>query len=97
MAFVPPPELGTLLRRIEALADARGAHAYAVGGTVRDVLLGRPIRDLDVAVQGDAMALARALSDDLRGHFVPLDDANGVARVEGLYRSRNRIFRFLHR
>ena len=36
--------------------------AWAVGGGVRDALLGRPVADLDVAVAGDAAAAAAALA-----------------------------------
>ena len=32
---------------------------YLVGGCVRDQLLGRPLRDLDLATEGDGLALAR--------------------------------------
>jgi tRNA nucleotidyltransferase (CCA-adding enzyme) len=40
---------------------------YLVGGTVRDILLGEPNFDVDVAVEGDAIALARAVADALGG------------------------------
>jgi tRNA nucleotidyltransferase (CCA-adding enzyme) len=40
--------LGSELR--QALA---GEPAYLVGGAVRDALLGRPLGDLDIAVEGD--------------------------------------------
>jgi tRNA nucleotidyltransferase (CCA-adding enzyme) len=41
---------------------ARQLHTpvYLVGGTVRDLLMGRTPRDLDLAVDGNAVALARA-------------------------------------
>jgi tRNA nucleotidyltransferase/poly(A) polymerase len=70
-----------VLERIAGLARQRGTQAYAVGGTVRDALLGRPSDDLDIAVAGDALAFARALADALGGHYVTLDDANGVGRI----------------
>ena len=38
---------------------------YFVGGLVRDLLLGKPPTDLDIVVEGDAIALVRAL----RGRF----------------------------
>ncbi|HEY8598213.1 MAG TPA: hypothetical protein VIL85_07265 [Thermomicrobiales bacterium] len=41
--------------------------AYLIGGSVRDLLLGRATVDLDVVVVGDAVALARALHLDLGG------------------------------
>lgn len=45
--------------------------AYLVGGAVRDVLLGVPVdRDVDLAVEGDAPALARVLAAGLGGEVV---------------------------
>ena len=38
---------------------------YLVGGPVRDVLLGAPIRDLDFALEGDAPALAQEVAVEL--------------------------------
>ena len=43
------------------------AGAYLVGGTVRDILLGEPNFDVDVAVEGDAVAFAEALAQALDG------------------------------
>jgi tRNA nucleotidyltransferase (CCA-adding enzyme) len=40
---------------------------YLVGGTVRDILLGEPSFDVDIAVEGDAIALARTVADALGG------------------------------
>ena len=50
------------------MAQARGMRTYAVGGCVRDWLLGRrETTDLDVTVEGDGVAIARAASRALRG------------------------------
>ena len=40
---------------------------FLVGGTVRDILLGERNFDVDVVVEGDAIALARAVADKLDG------------------------------
>ena len=40
---------------------------YLVGGTVRDILLGEPNFDVDIAVEGDAIELAESLADTLDG------------------------------
>ena len=40
---------------------------YLVGGTVRDILLGERGFDVDIAVEGDAIALADALGRELHG------------------------------
>ena len=43
-----------------ALADSAD-DAWVVGGTVRDLVLGRPIVDVDLAVEGDPEQAARCL------------------------------------
>ena len=50
-----------LIHRIADESSALGFPIYLVGGSVRDLLLGRPIADLDLTVEGDAIKLARAL------------------------------------
>lgn len=70
-----PPAIRDLLRPLA------GSDAYLVGGFVRDLLLGRDLTDIDLAVAGDAPACARSLADALGGHYVLLDDERGMARV----------------
>lgn len=70
-----------LHEQLRAFLAERAVEGYVVGGYVRDLLLGRPNNDLDVAVAGDAVALARAFSDAIGGHFVLLDPVNVIARV----------------
>jgi len=62
-----PRETLGVLRSIEAAAAARGLKAYLVGGVVRDLLLHRETRDLDVVVEGDACAFGRELVATLGG------------------------------
>ncbi|MGE3535823.1 MAG: CBS domain-containing protein [Candidatus Tectimicrobiota bacterium] len=57
-----PGPLYALLGRIGQLADAQGVGAYVVGGCVRDLLLGRRNLDVDIVVEGDGLAFARALA-----------------------------------
>ena len=61
-----------LLATAGRLAAAHGARAFVVGGLVRDAWLERPPgrHDLDVVVEGDALAVARALADALAGVLV---------------------------
>jgi tRNA nucleotidyltransferase (CCA-adding enzyme) len=76
-AEVPPgPSLADELWSLTELAPVFEAVAaasehfdgvYLVGGTVRDILLGEPNFDVDIAVEGDAIALARAVADALGG------------------------------
>jgi tRNA nucleotidyltransferase (CCA-adding enzyme) len=51
-----------LLQLVLDEATGRGLPLYVVGGSVRDLVLGRPLNDFDLTVEGDAIALARALA-----------------------------------
>lgn len=53
------PRALALLERAGALADSKGWKAYAVGGMVRDVLLGRGSVDLDILVEECGLEFAR--------------------------------------
>ena len=44
---------------------------YLVGGTVRDILLGEQSFDVDIAVEGDAIAFGYALAETLGGRATP--------------------------
>ncbi|MDO8472595.1 MAG: HD domain-containing protein [Dehalococcoidia bacterium] len=55
--------------------------AYLVGGYVRDSLLGRESPDIDMAVRGDALYVARTMAEELGGRFVLLDRDNNIGRV----------------
>ncbi|MCB0872218.1 MAG: HD domain-containing protein [Thermoleophilia bacterium] len=59
------------------------ARAWIVGGALRDVLIGRSIGDVDVAVDGDARRLATDLARRHRGMKFPLSDRFGAWRVHG--------------
>ncbi len=54
-----------LLQAIRRTADKSGAEFYLVGGTVRDCLLGRVSHDLDLAVSGSALPVAKILQREL--------------------------------
>jgi len=56
-----PSEKQTLLSNIAAQAAAMDMPCYIVGGFVRDLLLGKPINDLDVIVEGDAIKFGKSL------------------------------------
>jgi poly(A) polymerase len=54
---------------------------WIVGGALRDELLGRPVRDVDVAVAGDPEPVARAVAESVRGPVFRLSEAFGAWRV----------------
>jgi putative nucleotidyltransferase with HDIG domain len=62
----------------EALA---GQEAWIVGGSVRDALLGRPIRDVDVAVRGEPERAAKAVAKAVGGPVFKLSEAFGGWRA----------------
>src|SRR5262245_21538054 len=56
---------------------------WVVGGGLRDAMLGRPVADVDVAVPGDAAAVARALARAHGAGRFRLSDTFGAWRVHG--------------
>ena len=61
-----------LLQAIGVRASRLGMPLYLVGGPVRDLLLDAPIKDLDLAVEGDASLLAFESVKELGGEVVAL-------------------------
>ena len=61
-----PERLRPVLDAVVAVSDGYEG-VYLVGGSVRDILLGEPNFDVDVVVEGDAIALAHALAGQLEG------------------------------
>jgi tRNA nucleotidyltransferase (CCA-adding enzyme) len=97
----PPERAGPMLtdelarlERLQPVFEAVAAVSepyegvYLVGGTVRDILLGERSFDVDIAVEGDAIALAQALADALGGR-VRAHDKFGTAVV--LYGEDERV------
>ncbi|NOH02554.1 MAG: CCA tRNA nucleotidyltransferase [Chloroflexi bacterium] len=66
-----PPIKQTLLSNIAAQAQTLSMPCYLVGGVVRDLLLGKPVKDLDVIVEGDAIKLGRKLVEVYGGKLTP--------------------------
>lgn len=72
-----------ILRRVGEIAEAEGIEAYAVGGFVRDLLLGRPTSDIDFVTvgSGSGIRLARAVSRGLKGTTAHVYENFGTAAV----------------
>jgi tRNA nucleotidyltransferase (CCA-adding enzyme) len=61
------PEQAALLELVSKEATIRHLPLYSVGGFVRDLLLGFPATDLDLVVEGDAIAFGRSLAEKYGG------------------------------
>jgi tRNA nucleotidyltransferase/poly(A) polymerase len=55
------PEQRAALLRVQELAAAMGSNVYLTGGTVRDLITGATLRDLDFTVEGNPSKIAREL------------------------------------
>lgn len=58
-----------------------GEEMWLVGGAIRDMLLERPVADLDFATPGDPTPLARAFARSVKGHWFFLDEGRRQSRV----------------
>ena len=56
-----------LFKEVAAQAAKMGVPAFAVGGFVRDKILNRPTKDIDIVCLGDGLELATAFA----GQFQP--------------------------
>ncbi len=71
-----------MLQEVIEFLRARNVPAYLVGGWVRDRFLDRlDNRDVDLALEGDAIGLARAFANQHGGAFYLMDQEHGVARA----------------
>jgi tRNA nucleotidyltransferase (CCA-adding enzyme) len=73
---------------IAALLADETVPIYIVGGAVRDAMLGRLVKDLDLATPGDAIAIAKRIANSfLGGALFVMDRERGVARaiIETMY------------
>jgi tRNA nucleotidyltransferase (CCA-adding enzyme) len=64
-----PPIRMALLKAVAQKAHNQHIALYIVGGLVRDLLMDRPSQDLDLVVEGDAIALAEALCEQYGGRI----------------------------
>jgi tRNA nucleotidyltransferase (CCA-adding enzyme) len=60
------PEARALLDAVGEQASRQDLRAFLVGGTVRDLILNREALDVDITIEGDAIALAREVATTTR-------------------------------
>ena len=68
-----------LFKTIGKIADEEGKSAYAIGGFVRDLLLQRRCKDIDIVVEGSGIELAKKASNVLNAGKVTVFKNFGTA------------------
>lgn len=83
MIFSIKKEEREVFEMIRAAAQELGYPAYVVGGYVRDRLLGRPSKDMDVVCVGSGIELANKVADYMRPRpWVSVFDRFGTAMLK---------------
>lgn len=66
-----PSWVRPVLKAVQKAAPEGKPPIYLVGGAVRDLLLGRPIEDVDLVVEGDGIKVAHFLASAIGGRCHP--------------------------
>ncbi len=74
--------LAPLWAAVQAASTATQG-VYLVGGAVRDLLLGTPSFDIDLAVEGDGVAFAEELAEELGGRMHPHERFHTAVVIAG--------------
>jgi tRNA nucleotidyltransferase (CCA-adding enzyme) len=76
------PEQRAVMMRVQELAAAMGFNLYLTGGTVRDLITGASLRDLDFTVEGNPSKMARELE---KGGAKILEEDEKLRHIEVLF------------
>ena len=77
--FLPLDE--EILKRIGSIADRERIEAYVVGGYVRDALLGRVVKDIDIVVLGSGVDFAKLVGKEFGSSGVVVFEKFGTAML----------------
>ena len=84
--------LPVLQNYLSVITHLKLKEIYLVGGSVRDILLKRALKDIDIALPSDSIDIARKFADRIAGSFFIMNEEEGVARV--IKKDKRRIFQF---
>ena len=74
---------GEIFQLMSGVADDLGLECYLIGGYVRDLLLQRPSKDIDVVVVGSGIDMAKAVAQKLgKNTHVSIFKTYGTAQVK---------------
>ena len=70
-----------MLRTLTTFAEDQGVQLYLVGGSVRDLLLGRQTADIDFTLASDAIQFAKAFAANIGAIAITLEENPPTVRV----------------
>ena len=70
-----------VFRTVSDIVTAQGRQAFVIGGFVRDLLLGRPSKDIDIVVVGSGIELAREVAAKMGGTHLSVFKNFGTAML----------------
>jgi poly(A) polymerase len=71
-----------LLKRVGEIADKSAMQAFVVGGFVRDFLLGKQVKDIDIVVLGDGIGFGRHVAHELGSSNLVVFENFGTAMLQ---------------
>jgi poly(A) polymerase len=71
-----------LLKQVGGIADKASIQAFVVGGFVRDLLLGKKVKDIDIVVLGDGIAFGRHVAQELGRSNLVVFENFGTAMLQ---------------
>ena len=71
-----------LLKQVGGIADKISIRAFVVGGFVRDLLLGKKVKDIDIVVLGDGIAFGRHVAQELGRSNLVVFENFGTAMLQ---------------
>ena len=74
------PDIFNFLKDIGVSAQRFGYHSFLAGGVVRDLMLDRPLTDVDVVIEGDATKFARHIAQEI-GSSVTAESQFNTAKL----------------
>lgn len=77
-----PEKYKTAIDISSKFAEKFGCDIFLIGGVVRDLILKNNIKDIDIAVQGDAVKFAEILEDNSCGKIIKIQQNLRTACVE---------------
>ncbi|MGD0498912.1 MAG: hypothetical protein ABSC23_10805 [Bryobacteraceae bacterium] len=75
------PDQNQAAAEVQAAAGQAGVNLFLTGGAMRDMLGGFQIRDLDFVVEGNALKVAKAVSESAKARQVSVDDTRKSAEL----------------